>query len=251
MDKIRYFDCNCVIGRRVVMNPGSFYKTGELLQKMKQYGIESAMVYHSMSKEYSPSVGNQLLMDEIRNYPALQGVWVVLPSQMGEFPGPSELKKEMKEKNIRAVRVFPADFSFSFSEWCCGELLSMLEDCRVPLMVDQRQITWDQLNGALSVYPKLRVILTDVHYGIGRNLYPLFKKFEHIYVETMGYKDLNGIEEICRQFGAERLIFGSGSPLYSGGAAVGMISYARISHEEKSKIAGGNLEKLLGGVMLQ
>lgn len=252
MGDIRFFDCNSVIGRRRIKNPGSFHETGELIRKMQYYGIEGAMVYHSLASGYSPSVGNRLLLDEIKDYSFLKGVWVVLPHHTGEFPKPEGLRIEMKNNNIKAVRIFPAakDHGFSISDWCCGELFDMLEACRVPLMVDLDQLAWDELYGILSAHPGLRVILTGLHYNCGRNLYPLLDKFEHLYIETIGFKPFNGIEDVCRRFGAHRLIFGTCSPLYSGGAAVGMISYAPVSHGEKCMIAGGNLEKLLGGVVL-
>jgi len=252
MDAIKYFDCNCIVGRRTVMNACSFYNINDLVRKMNYYGIERAMVYHSMAKDYCPTIGNQMLLDEIQDFPFLYGVWVVLPHHTGEFPEPSELRRQMREKNIKAVRMFPssADQKYSFSEWCCGDLFEMLEQCRVPLMLDLSQITWNELHETMSAHPELRVILTNLHYSVGRNIYPLLKKFEHLYVETIGYKVFNGIEELCGRYGAERLIFGSNTPIYSGGAAIGMISYAQISHEEKCRIAGGNLEKLLGGVSL-
>jgi hypothetical protein len=249
---IRFFDCNSVIGRRKIKNPGSFHETGELIRKMKYYGIEGAMVYHSLASDYSPSIGNRLLLDEIKDYPFLKGVWVVLPHHTCEFPKPDELRKEMKDNNIKAVRIFPAaaDHRYSISDWCCGDLFNMLEACRVPLMISLPQLTWDGLHDVLSAHPRLRLILTELHYNCGRNLYPLLEKFEHLYVETIGFKPFNGIEDVCRRFGAERLIFGTCSPLFSGGAAVGMISYAPVSYEEKCMIASGNLEKLLGGVVL-
>lgn len=252
MDNIRFFDCNCAIGRRTVKNECSFHDIGDLVRNLNSYGIERAMVYHTMAKDYCPTIGNQILLDEIQDFSFLNGVWVVLPHHTDEFPEPSELRRQMREKNIKAVRMYPSsrDHKYSFSEWCCGDLFDMLEQCRIPLMLDLWQISWNELHDTMSTHPELRVILTDLHYAVGRNLYPLLKKFEHLYVETIGYKVFNGIEELCRKFGAERLIFGSNTPIYSEGAAISMINYAAISHEEKCKIAGGNLEKLLGGVSL-
>lgn len=173
MEKIRYFDCNCVLGRRTIRNPGSFYETEELVRKMGYYGVENAMVYHSMARKYAPAVGNQLLMEEIKDNPSLQGVWVALPHHTCEFPEPSVLRREMKENNIKALRIFPEDCHFSLSEWSCGELFAMLEECRIPLMIDLNQIYWDGLHNILSAHPEMRVILTDVHYGIGRYIFPL------------------------------------------------------------------------------
>lgn len=245
-----FLDCSCVIGRRKTVIPGSYYETEELVRKLKYYGIEGAFAYHSMAKEYSPSVGNQMLNDEIKNFPFIRGVWVVMPHHTGEFPHPAVLREEMKKNNIKAVRMFPSSHGYTLSGWCCGELLEMLESCRIPLMLGVREADFNTLNNLLSDYPELRVILTDMYYSAGRNIYPLLKKFKNLYIETIGYKIFGGIEEFCRLFGAHRLIFGSGMPVYSGGSAAAMINYAQINHEEKCMIAGENLEKLLGGVML-
>ena len=76
MDSVRFFDCSSMIGRRRIKDPSSFYETDELIRKMKYCGIESAMVYHSLASEYSPAVGNQMLMEEIKDFPFFMGVWV-------------------------------------------------------------------------------------------------------------------------------------------------------------------------------
>lgn len=222
------------------------------MRKMEIYGIDGAMVYSSLASDYWPMVGNRILMDEIQQHPKLRGVWVVLPHHTGEFYRPEELRMELKINNIQAVRIFPSerDHRFSLSDWCCGELLDMLEACKVPLMIGLDQLAWDEIHGVLASHPGLRLILTSLHYNCGRNLYPLLEKFDHLYVETIGFKLFGGIEEVCRRFGARRLIFGTCAPLYSGGAAVGMISYAKISSEEKNRIASGNLMDLLGEVAL-
>lgn len=250
MDKIRFFDCNCVVGRRLEIIPGSYYETGELQRKMDVYGIDAALVYHSMAKEYNPSVGNEALAGEISGKPFFHGVWVVLPHHTGEFPEPSVLREEMKKNNIRAVRMFPAEHGYCFSELCCGDLFEMLETCRIPLMIGVRQASFNDLYDVMSVHPGLKLILTDLYYSVARNLYPLLKRFENVRVESMGYKIFGGIEEFCRLFGSERMIFGTGMPVYSAGSAASMINYADISPAEKRGIAGENLEKLLGGVLL-
>jgi predicted TIM-barrel fold metal-dependent hydrolase len=46
------------------------------------------------------------------------------------------------------------------------------------------------------------------------------------------------------------MVFGTGMPVYSGGAAVSMINYARISEKEKRLIAHENMESLMEGVRL-
>lgn len=252
MEELQYFDCNCSFGMRGIVEPGSFHKAGDLVERMRHYGIKRALVYHSMAREYNPAVGNSMLMKEITDDPSFYPLWVVMPHHTGEFPEPEELRRRMKEYNVRAVRMFPApaEHCYSLARWNCGELLSMLEACKIPLFIGLAQLDWERLHELCSDYPGLKIIVTELGYSVDRDLYPLLKKFENLYIETTGYKVHSGIEEICGRFGAHRLIFGSRMPEYSGGSAVSMINYARITENEKKMIAGENLEKLLGGVQL-
>ena len=231
---------------------GCFYSVEDLVKRMKFYGIEEALVYHSMAREYNPAVGNGMLAEEIKGHPCLYPVWMVMHHHTGEFQGPDALKIQLRENNIKAVRMFPgtSEQNYSIGEWNCGELFRMLEACRVPLLIGLGQMNWNELYGLCDSHPELRIVLTDLDYGADRNLYSLLNKFENLYLETSGYKVHNGIEEISGRFGAGWLVFGSGMPVYSGGSAVSMINYARIGEKEKRMIAGENLKRLLEGVKL-
>jgi predicted TIM-barrel fold metal-dependent hydrolase len=252
METINYYDCSCIIGRRNIVDPGSFYKVEDLVKKMNHYGIKKALVYHSMAREYDPLIGNSLIMNEINGYKNLIPVWVVMHHHTGEFPGPEELAEKMKKSGIKAVRMFPSptEHNYSIADWNCGELFSMLEKYRIPLFIGADQIKWNEINELFCNHPEIRVVYTDVGYGCNRNLYATIEKHNNLSIETYSYKVHRGIEEICRRFGAKRLIFGSGSPIYSGGSAICMINYAEITIKEEQMIAGENLEKLLEGVCL-
>jgi predicted TIM-barrel fold metal-dependent hydrolase len=231
------------------MQPGSYYKTETLLAAMEEYGIVKALALHSLAKEYHVADGNAALMREIADRPALEGKWAVMPHHTEEFPKPDALRKELKAHRIRAVAMFGGDHAFLIEPWCCGELYAMLEESRIPLFLESGQTSWGTLNTILTAYPTIRIVLTHLHYSCARFLYPLLEKHENLYVETFGFKTFNGIEDVCRRFGAKRLIFGSGAPVYATTAAIGMVMYAAISPEEKHLIARGNLEHLLSSVV--
>jgi predicted TIM-barrel fold metal-dependent hydrolase len=217
---------------------------------MKRYGIERALVSHSLARKYHPASGNRLVSEETRDYPFLYPVWVVMPHHTGEFPDPHRLKEEMREHSIRAVRMYPAesDQNYCLEEWNCGELFGLLEETGAVLLLGLDQITWNQLHELGSRHPGLNIVLTDVTYRVDRNAYPLLEKYPRLFIETSGYKVHRGIEQLCRRFGAARLVFGSGMPLYSGAAAVSLLRYANIGSEERAMIASGNLTELLEGV---
>ena len=250
MEEIKYFDCDCSFGMRSVRYPGSFYKVQDLVDRMKRYGIDKALVYHSMAREYNPEVGNRMLTEEIKKYPSLVPVWTVMPHRTDEFPPPHDLIRQMKQNNVRMVTMFPAgaDQAYSMAEWNCGELFCALEEHRIPLLLGMEQTSWNELYELLSRHSGLNVVLTNGNYRIDRNLYAMLEKSDHLFLETYGYKVYGGIEQICRKFGAHRLIYGSGMPVFSGSAAVSMIAYAQIGEEEKQMIAYKNLKALLEGV---
>lgn len=252
METLSFFDCNCSFGRRKIVDPGSLYTREDLLRYMDQYGISKALVYHSLAREDAPITGNNILMEQIKDYPALVPVWIVIPHHTGEFYEPGILIEKMKENNVRIVRMFSGDneHKYSLASWNCGELLSALEEHRVPVIMQMNAISFDILYNICNQYPKLKLIISEIGYRVDRDLYPLLNKVPNLYIETMGYKVHNGIEEICERFGAKHLIFGSGMPVKSGASAVCMINYARISENEKRMIAYENLETLLEEVRL-
>lgn len=248
---ISFLDSNCVIGRRSIRRSGhpgeaETYLLQDLLTEMDYTGIGDALVYHSLAKEYVPMLGNRKLMDEISGNDRLHPCWVLMPSNTGEMPPPEALVGEMQELGVKAARLFPSQHSYSLSDWCSGELLKELEKHSIVVIMEIDQIGWDGLHGLCSRYPELPLIITNLSYRINRYLYPLMEKFENLYVETSGYHMHKGIESLCQRFGAERLIFGTRMPYFIPGPGVSMINYSLVNDEQKEKIAGGNLRRLLG-----
>ena len=252
--ELGFFDCDICVGARNIAYPESYDAgapdIGWLAAAMERYGITKALAYHSMAREYNATIGNTMLPDALRGMDNLLPVWVVMPHHTGEFCSPQELTEKMKTCGVKAARMFPAeqDHRYGINERNCGALFAALENCGIPVLIGIDQLTWDELCSICEHHHALKIILCNLDYSINRNLYPILSQYENIFLETFGYKVQNGIEEICHKFGAGRLVFGSGMPRCSGAAAVSMISYARISDDEKKMIAHGNLENLIGMV---
>lgn len=245
MTKLPFFDCNCMIGRYSVPRLGNFFTTDRLLEEMDFFGIEEALVYHALAKEYAPGVGNEKLLEEIKGNKRMHSCWVLLPPSTEELSRPEELIETMLSKGIRAVRLFPKIQNFSLDEWSWGEFWTLLEKHKMIVLIGLDQTSWKELNDIGARYPRIPIILTEVNYGINRNLYPLLEKFNNLFIEISGYQVHRGIETICKRFGAKHLIFGSRMPFYTPGSTLMMLTHAKISEAEKSLIANGNLRRLL------
>lgn len=242
--KLDYFDCNCQIGKYSIRHPEAFTSADELVKEMEYCGISEALAVHSMAKEYAPSVGNEMLLREIQGKP-IHPCWVVMPHHTGEMPAPDELLAQMKANGVRALKAYPNHQGFTLADWCAGDLLSMIEANGIPFFLDMDQTNWGQVAEIFGSHPRLNLILLKTSYRIDRLMYPLLEKYEGLRIETATYQVTMGIEEVCKRFGAGRLLFGSGLPITEAGPPIAQITYAQISDEEKQMIAGDNLRALL------
>ena len=241
------FDANCMLGRIFAPKPGFPLSVEELLAVMDDFQIAEALVYHALSKEHHPAVGNRLLMDQIASCRRLHAIWVVMPSHTGEFPHEEQLVEQMLAQGVRAVRVFPHPdrHNFPLTRWAAGRLLESLQRGRVPLFVDQEEIGFDAVHELCRGYPKLPLVLTNVGYRSDRFLYPLWEEFSNLHIELSSYCGHGSIQALAERFGAQKLLFGTRLPYFTPGSAIGMLSYANISRADRQLIAGDNLRNLL------
>ncbi len=248
MKKLEFFDCEATFGLRGFKRENMPTTKEEMLSKFDRYGIDYALMRYEFANNGSIEEGDMELCDVIAEDSRLFPMWYVIPHYTGEFPEPSELVSLMKEKGVKACAVQGG--SWTVAEFSCGELFDTLGKHKIPILVPISRVAngYSGLYEILKNHPDLRVILTGVGYTTLRDIYPLLSKCPNLYISTSSYKAYEGIEDTVERFGADRLIFGSGMPDLSGAASVALITYARISDEDKQKIASGNLKKLLSEV---
>jgi len=247
MSKLKFFDCNCSIGRVIYPHLKDIPDVKGLQKEMQTAGIEEALVYHIVARDGYPPDGNSMLMEQTKGFKELHPAWVVLPHHTGEMPPPEELLRQMKENNVKAVRVYPKlnYHSFSISEWCAGDLLGALEEERIPLILDMETVIWDEVHTVLNNHKQLPVITATCNYRNNRYIYPLLEKFDNLFIELSRFFSAGVIEDIVKRFGSRPLLFGSNMPQFTGTAAVSMLTYSNINEKDKQLIAGTNLHNLL------
>lgn len=247
-----FFDCNVVLGKVKKPMPGGILDAPKLLAEMDRYGIREALFYHAFAKRHAPGPGNALAAEAAAPSDRLHACWLLAPPGTDETPPLEALGASMEAAGVRAVRLAPDANShqFTLAEVVCGDLFAWLAERRVPVFIDQGSVSWETLDAVVEAHPELRIVLTDVSYRINRDLYPRLRAYAHLYVETSGFQQHCGIEDVCDRFGPERLLFGSRLPLLCAGPAKHAVEHAAISDDVRAAIAGGNLRRLLGAVQL-
>lgn len=252
--ELQLFDSGIMLGRAKLDKGGSFDTVKELREAMDRYGIGSALVYGAMAKDSWPREGNRLLMEMIRGEERLYPAWVGLPGHTGEFPEGETLKKQASENRVCALRLFPYHHTYLTSDFCCGELFRAMNEMHMPVFLDygvehwSEPMPWDEIHRLCKAWPDIPFVLARVGCGSNRILFPLLAECPNFHFE-ISYFDTNlGLETVAERFGAGRMLFGTGMPVYNPACPIAMLYYADISDEDKKKIAGENLQQLIGGI---
>jgi predicted TIM-barrel fold metal-dependent hydrolase len=245
---MRFFDCNVFIGqpmRPELLLPAATAET--LLAEMDRAGVERALVWHIAQHDTSVQEGNRLLREAIRPHPRLVGCWALLPAHTRELPPPEAFFRAMREANVRALRIFPSAHGYLANAVALGEWLTPLAARRIPLLVSvKRGLDWPAVYGLLADCPTLTCIICDHGcWGQDRYFRPLLARYPNVYIDSAQYFLDGGLEALVSDYGAHRLLFGSGFPESHFGGMMLALRHARIPEEAKAAIAWGNLERLL------
>ncbi len=254
---IPLFDCNCAFGSTGAPQPGAYTTAVDLLRQMDHCGIDEALVFHAQAWVYQPAWGNARLMAEIAGQPRLRPCWVVLPEHTGELPPGTELVQQMQAQGVRAARLYPQRIG-PLREFVYGSLFAALAVRRIPLILDYELghwasqlggIDWDGLDWALASFPALPIVLARVGMALDRLLIPLLQRRPNLHLEISYYVGHGGLARMVSAAGPERLLFGTGMPVYAPGPAITLLTYCGLDAQTKRMIGAGNLQRLLQGAL--
>jgi len=211
MPQLEFFDGCAMVGWRSDRHPETIYHPDDFLADYEYYGIDAALVHHAVAVEYHQDYGNRRLLEEIAGRPRLIPQWVLMPHHTHEIAPADELIPEMLELGVRSARVYPKMHGFPTSEHVCGPLFTALQEHRIPLFADVSELSIDEAAKLCERYPELPMVLCGIAWGSDRVLEPALERSPNLHVETM-----------CL--------------------------YEDISEQDRAKIAGGNLLRLLNEV---
>ena len=245
-----YFDCHAKIGQRPLKHKRTRWSAEHLLADMDLAEISGALVSHAVAHSYDPRYGNARLAGELAKAPErLFGLWCLLPLASPDFyVAGDDLLRAMAAADIRAVRCVAGNYSLH--QEMMGPTLAALEEAEILLLLEAGWATDDFFaffHDLLKRHPHLPVLLTDHTWSQQRYVHRLMQLHENLHLEFSSYQINRGIEYYAAEFGAERLLFGTGGTEKSPGAARTYIDYAQISAAAKRQIAGENLRRLLKG----
>ena len=251
-----YFDCLCEVGPRSDKDPAAPWSVRDVLRWMDHCGIDGALVGHTLTRTNDLVDARRRLSDEIAVAPKrLFPLWSIVPPDAGDIDeSPDDLLKAMEEANARAIKLFPRSHIYPFLPALIAPFMETLAAHGIPVLLDYPELpdgstaVFTAMDDFLSAFPRLDVVLQRASWGCQRIVTALMGRHLNLHLELSKMQHNRGIEVYLERFGADRLLFGTGLPAMSAGAARAWIDYAQISDDAKEKIAGGNLSRLLRGL---
>ncbi len=248
---MKFLDANITCGIPAGQQAWAYVKDAQALQRaMDRAGVAGGLVRREEQFYAGPVTGNRLVAADVRQTGNLWGVWSMLPPHTREIPGPDEILPLMRENRIAAWQFMPGKHHFPFHACAIGEWLELAQARRIPILADLslsvKAEAWLEM---LRDFPGLRIILClDSVWPRDRVFRPLVSGFPGVMLELSWYMADHGLEELVREYGAERFLFGSRfHQSYFGGTML-LLRHARISDAERGLIAGENLRRLLAEV---
>ena len=98
----------------------------------------------------------------------------------------------------------------------------------------------------LREFPRLRSILVGAHPTHSVFVPAMLRAVEGMHLELSRYEPLGGVEMLCSEFGASRLLYGSWYPRYAMGPILHYLRTIDLSDSDRTALLAGTLEGLLG-----
>ncbi len=248
--KLGLVDCSMWLG-----SPDGFPLARELTLdalkgEMDRYYIHGGLVSHWWGKTLSAQAGNGALLALSAALPQnMYTIWTgvpLYPPEVGNLPG-----NDRPHDRTRGVRLFPYSHNYSLEQWIIGSLVEWLLEYNLPLFIWHTELDWSALRRLALTYPNLRIVIETQNQKIlyrFRILLSLMRDCPNVHLGTSNLVGQGYLETVVREFGAQRLLYGSFLPVNDPFAAAGMLVDADISESDKLHIASGNIRRLIGEV---
>ncbi len=235
-------------GARYVMPRGD---AAGILELTRRTGIKkTAMMSWNGSVGMDVSAGNSLIEKIVANYPReVIGVSSCDPTHQNPQEIEAMCRRLHLEKGFGGMKPYHrnglsyADAGYD-SYWKFGEAHSLY----ALLHVHPAAGGLEAIRKLAEHYPGLTILIAHAggSWSFARQVADLVKEYSNIMAELTLTSVPNGIIEwLCREVGADRVLFGTDAPMRDPRPQLGWCVYTRLFEDDKKKVLGGNFARVL------
>jgi predicted TIM-barrel fold metal-dependent hydrolase len=242
-------DAHCNIGsfhnRYVILVKNAV----EIIKLMNKFHIDRACVSSLKATQDNTTAGNLELKHEIA--PFLDRFIPFCVINPREKTAIQEMRKHVEDYCWKGVKLHPLNHRYPANCYSARKIVREAADLGVPVLVhssidhpNSHPLTVGKLAGAI---PEATIIMGYMGGHLGElDALEAAEEFANIILDTTTSSMRHGlIAEAVDRFGAERLVFGTGMPVYYPGPQIVRITCADITDKQKKMILGENIARIL------
>lgn len=218
------------------------YVTGQspegLTADMRRLGIGAAVVGSTASVWHDPINGNAEALT-VADRPGLHPCVTLVPPTPEETTGLD---------GAIAARIYPETHGFDPLDPAMDPLYEEMVERRLPLTVGLSDIGWPTLDALAASWPGLSLIVSGIGYRALRQLAAVFRRRANLHADMVNFASHEGLEWFVRHFGAERLLFATGTPVRDPAEAVARLMWSGLSDSDRQLVGRDNAARLFPGL---
>lgn len=223
----------------------------DIIETMDMLGIDKLCLSHSLSLLCDFGRGNDILGQTIEKYPdRLIGYAAINPNYPDDII--SELQRCSDRYGMNSAKIHPAWHSYPVNGKGYADFWKYADENQMVVLTHTYQ---EDENCCPGLFAKIAAEFRGVkiimaHAGLTlkgcAESIEVIRKNDNVYVDTASSRCHFGmIERFVERIGAEHVLFGSDIPMLEPAAQIGRIAYSKIKDEDKEKIFGLNMKRLL------
>ena len=219
-----------------------------LIRVADELGFDRLFVTHVTSLYYQMKEGNDELGQDLQRFGDRLLGYVTIPThRLGHAAG-DEIRRCVERYGMKGVKLYSHPES-PITEASSTAILETAADLKLPIL---GHFTPDECDVLMKRVPEARIVMAHMGgqpYAMGNwhLAVEVAARHTNLYLDTASSQIDNGmIEHAVEQLGADKILFGTDTPLLDPWVQRAKIEGAEITDEAKQRIFGGNLQRLLG-----
>jgi predicted TIM-barrel fold metal-dependent hydrolase len=246
---LQLFDADVRLGTSLF---GYQLDSATLLAMMERNGIARALVHPVRPRDSDLRAANDLVRDAVRASPDRLTGFARVDPWLGD-DAIVELRRAIREGGLRGLSLDPWEDHYDIASPMLDPLIDAATSLRIPVMVagGYPQFSHPSQIAALARrHPTAQFIAThggqiNISGLLLADAQIMLRSAANVMINTSGVYREDYIEDCVEEFGAERVIFGSGAPIFQQDFETRRIHLAHFSDTIKQQVGFDNIERLL------
>lgn len=220
-----------------------------IAQKMQKLGIDSIITSPWSGICFDGIKGNEETLYAAKKHPGrFYGYLTCNVNYEEDLSKWTEYHKKYPDVFV-GIKPYPAFQKFDYSDDICQPLFEYANEHCMPALIHAASVSdIDNVEPIVSKYPNVTFIIAHAgaSFNAARRAVALCKKHENVVLEITYTTTCRGmIEFLVEQVGADRVLYGSDSPMRDATPQLAWVCYAKISPEDKKKILAENIKRII------